>query len=113
MVEHTVMSVDITPNNGDQIMPGQYPTSDIEMACTLLTLGHKLVTYIEKERPDGHHKGNRAGRPRGSHTEFVFEHDKVKDDLIKWFNGTLSVNPRDLLNNFSDMKNSVHNKGAK
>lgn len=76
-----------------------YRTSDIEMATVLITLGHECVDLVEK-------RDKKAKR-----VVFVFEHNKVREDLKKWINGGLSVDPRLLLNNLSDLKNLVHNKG--
>jgi hypothetical protein len=76
----------------------RYRTTDIEMATVLISLGHKCVDLGEK-------KENRTRR-----ILFIFEHNKVKDDLRKWINGELSVEPRSLLNNYADLKNLVHNK---
>jgi hypothetical protein len=83
------------------IEDGRYRTTDIEMATVLISIGHKCIELGEK-------KENRARR-----VLFVFEHDKVKDDLQKWINGELSVDPRKLLNNLADLKNLVHNKNFK
>jgi hypothetical protein len=79
------------PNN-------RYRTTDIEMATVLISLGHKCVELSEK-------KENRTRR-----ILFIFEHNRVKDDLRRWINGELSVEPRSLLNNYADLKNLVHNK---
>lgn len=76
----------------------RYRTTDIEMATVLISLGHKCVELGEK-------KENRTRR-----ILFVFEHNRVKEDLRKWINGELSVEPRSLLNNYADLKNLVHNK---
>jgi hypothetical protein len=78
-----------------------WPTCDIEMAATLRTLGHKVIELGEK----------RDGKLR--RVKFIFEHDKVKEDLRKWLNGELMVDPRELLNNFNDLKGLVNNKGFK
>lgn len=76
----------------------RYRTTDMEMATVLITLGHKCIDLGQK-------KENRAKR-----VLFVFEHNRVKDDLQKWLNGELRVDPRNLLNNLADLKNLVHNK---
>lgn len=78
---------------------GSYRTSDIEMATVLITLGHRCVDLVEK-------RDKKAKR-----VVFMFEHNKVRADLNKWLNGDLRVDPRLLLNNLSDLKNLVHNKG--
>jgi hypothetical protein len=79
---------------------GRYQTTDIEMAATLITIGHKFL-----------HINERKEKKQPKRIVFVFEHNAVKDDLTRWLNGDLSVDPRLLLNNLSDLKNLVHNKG--
>ena len=79
----------------------KYRTTDIEMAAALMTLGHKFLDVEEKKER------------RGRRILFVFEHNVVKDDLVKWLNNELSCEPRLLLNNLRDLKNLVHNKGFK
>lgn len=77
----------------------QYRTTDIEMAATLMTIGHKFVELAEKREK------------RAKRVLFVFAEKMVKEDLTKWLNNELLVEPRALLNNLSDLKNLVHNKG--
>ena len=97
------MSVEINDQNpkrdGSDTSNSQYVTTDIEMAATLLSIGHKFVEIGERREK------------RTRRATFVFSHNMVRADLTKWFNGELSVDPRVLLNNLSDLKNLVHNKG--
>ena len=79
---------------------GRYQTTDIEMASTLITIGHKFVSLSERKE-----------KKQPKRIVFVFQHNAVREDLTRWLNGELSVDPRLLLNNLSDLKNLVHNKG--
>ena len=96
------MGVEVTDGNAakppEPTIPDAYRTTDAEMAAALMSIGHKFVRIEEKK--------DRFGRK----AVFVFEHKKVRDDLTKWLNGDLRVDPRALLNNLSDLKNLVHNK---
>jgi hypothetical protein len=100
-----LQGVEILDSGGAKIVPPvpvkdcSYRTSDIEMATVLITLGHKCLDLGEK-------RDKKAKR-----VVFVFEHNRVREDLKKWLNGGLAVDPRLLLNNLSDLKNLVHNKG--
>jgi hypothetical protein len=95
------MAVDIAEGGPDNRTSevGEYKTTDIEQAATLMTIGHKFVRLDVKKEPRNPKR-----------MWFVFDTKKVKDDLTKYLNSDLSVCPRVLLNNLSDLKNLVHNK---
>lgn len=76
----------------------QYPTTNLQTAAVLKTVGHKFKDIRRQE--------SSGGAPR---TEFIFAHNDVKETLIQWLNDELRVCPRTLLQNESDLKNLVHN----
>lgn len=94
-------SAGVGKKKAPKLPDNRYKTTDIEMATVLITLGHKCIELGEK-------KENRTRR-----ILFIFEHNVVKEDLQKWINGELRVEPRSLLNNMADLKNLVHNKNFK
>lgn len=75
-----------------------YRTTDTEMAAALMSIGHKFVRLEEKRDK------------WGKKWCYVFAHNDVRDDLTKWLNGELRVDPRLLLNNYADLKNLINNK---
>jgi hypothetical protein len=103
------MSVEITesgakkPHDPEGEANGSKPyiTSNIDVAATLIALGHKF-TGLKVTKPDG------GGKPR---VRFTFEHNLISEDLKKWFNGELLVDPRQLLNNLNNLRNLTFNKG--
>ena len=84
-----------------EVANNKYRTTDIEMAAVLISLGHKCVELGEK-------KENRTRR-----ILFIFEHNILKEDLRKWINGELLMEPRALLNNMANLKSMIHNKNFK
>lgn len=78
-----------------------YVTSNIDMAATLIALGHKFIGLRVTKPAEG-------GKAR---LRFAFEHNVIAEDLKKWFNSELRVDPRALLNNLANLRNLTFNKG--
>lgn len=91
------MSVEICESGKPITEP--YPTTSIEIAATLMAVGHKCVDLRLKIE-----KNNEA------RVELVFDRNDVKATLKDWVNGDVKVNARQLLNNLADLKDMVHNK---
>jgi hypothetical protein len=75
-----------------------YTTSDIDVASTLMACGHSLKN-VEK-----------CSEGRKANTIFVFDDDSVKEDVIKYLNGSITVDARDLLTRYRELRNIAHNK---
>ena len=78
-----------------------YQTRDLQMASALFAAGHKLVNVSED-----------SVRPKAP-SIFSFENVGIKATLIKYANGELMVDAKQLFDSFRNLKNWVHNKGAR
>lgn len=79
-----------------------YQTTDIQAAGALISAGHKLIEVVEQT-------SRHSGR---SNSVFVFANDGIKESLTKYTNDELLVSAKTLYDNFRNLKNWVHNKGA-
>ena len=77
-----------------------YSTSDIQVAATLIAMGHELVDTT------------RSQRQLGMSAKAVFHFNDSEDlrkHLFGYTNNTLKVSPRDLFARFKELKSFVHN----
>lgn len=103
------MPVQIEDNRGQSVVQqdieepikSPFPTTDTELAAVLMASGYKCREMRTK-------KDNSTKR-----IVFVFDHDLVKEDIRKWLNGDLRIEPRNLLNILAKIKFIIHSKGAK
>jgi len=73
-----------------------YTTVDHKLAATLLALGYKIKSY-EEILEDGKRK-----------IAFEFEGDGIKEQVLQYLSGELKMDPRNLFDSLTTIKNIIY-----
>lgn len=76
-------------------MDKTFSTFDMQLACSLMTLGHELQGIYRE--------------PGSKRCSFLFDkNDQLFEHKDQFWKDALMVNARDLLNNYKHLKNYIH-----